>query len=80
MSFKFLRTLLLTALLSTNVFAEDILNVDVVGNKRLSKETIVVLGKIEMNKDYSDNDLNIILKNLYSSNFFEDIIKTKKIW
>ena len=73
MSFKFLRTLLLTALLSTNVFAEDILNVDVVGNKRLSKETIVVLGKIEMNKDYSDNDLNIILKNLYSSNFFEDI-------
>ena len=43
------------------------------GNKRISKETIKIYGEIELKKDYSENDLDQILKNLYSTNFFEDV-------
>ena len=46
---------------------------DVKGNQRISDETIKIYGNIELNKDYNDNDLNLILKNLYETNFFEDV-------
>ena len=29
--------------------------------------------KVQKNKDISENDLNKILNNLYSTNFFEDV-------
>jgi outer membrane protein insertion porin family len=47
------------------------LNID--GNSRISNETIKIYGKIELNKNYSENDLNQVIKNLYSTNFFENI-------
>ena len=53
--------------------AEVIKSLDIQGNKRISEETIKVYGDIELNKDYSKKDLNTILKNLYSTDFFEDI-------
>ena len=43
------------------------------GNKRLSKESIILFGKVEIGKDYNSNDLNTILKRLYETNFFEKI-------
>ena len=73
MYLKFFKTFLCVTFFTTSVFAENVLNIDVEGNKRLSKETIIVLGDIEINKDYSDQGLNTILKNLYSSDFFENI-------
>ena len=56
--------------------AEVIKSLDIQGNKRISEETIKVYGDIELNKDYSKKDLNTILKNLYSTDFFEDIQMT----
>ena len=53
--------------------AEKINSVIVDGNKRLSKESIIVFGNIIINNNYNDENLNIILKDLYSTNFFEDI-------
>ena len=53
--------------------AEEINSVIVDGNKRLSKESIIVFGNIIINNDYNDQNLNIILKDLYSTNFFQDI-------
>ena len=53
--------------------AEKINSVIVDGNKRLSKESIIVFGNIIINNDYNDQNLNIILKDLYSTNFFKDI-------
>ena len=38
-------------------------------NERISKETISTYGKIILNKDYSQSDLNLIIKNLYDTNF-----------
>ncbi len=53
--------------------AEIINKVEVSGNKRVSKETIQIYGDININRDYSEEDLNKILTNLYSTNFFEDV-------
>ena len=56
-----------------NSLADVIKDISINGNKRISKETIVVLGKINVNQNYESKDLNAILKNLYESNFFKDI-------
>ena len=47
--------------------------VKIEGNNRISKETIFIYGEIELSKDYSEDKLDKILKNLYSTNFFEDV-------
>ena len=57
----------------TFCFGEIIKEIKVNGNKRLSKESIIVFGKIEINSNYNSNDLNIILKNLYETNFFKEV-------
>ena len=57
----------------TNAFGEVIKNVDVSGNKRISKETVLVLGNISMGQNFEKKDLNNSLKKLYDSNFFKDI-------
>ncbi|MBD1153525.1 outer membrane protein assembly factor BamA [Pelagibacterales bacterium SAG-MED24] len=54
-------------------FAETLKDIKIEGNKRISKETIIVLGKIEVNTEYDDNKINNTLKNLYKTNFFKEI-------
>ena len=56
-----------------NLSAEVIQKIEVKGNDRISVETIRVYGDIVVGKDYSNFDVNEILKNLYDTNFFEDI-------
>jgi outer membrane protein assembly factor BamA len=56
-----------------NVNAEIINNIEISGNKRISKETILVLGDISPNKNLNKDDLNNSFKNLYETNFFQDI-------
>ena len=53
--------------------AEIINKIEITGNNKVSDETIKIYGEIEINKDYNEADLNKILNNLYSTNFFEDI-------
>ncbi len=53
--------------------AEIVNEIKIKGNKRVSDETIKIYGKIETQKDYTDSDLNLIIKNLNSTNFFENI-------
>ena len=53
--------------------AEILKDVKITSNTRVSEETIKIYGKIEKGKDYNDKDLNRIFKDLYSTNFFEDI-------
>ena len=44
------------------------------GNNRISDETIKVYGKVkEPNSNYSKDELDNILKDLYSTNFFENV-------
>ena len=56
-----------------NLSAEIIQKIEVKGNDRISDETIKVYGEITTGKDYSPFDINKILKNLYNTNFFEDV-------
>ncbi len=60
-------------LLSTNLNAEILKKVEITGNSRISSETIKVYGDIELNKDYSDDDINVIIKKLYDTKFFSKI-------
>ena len=72
--FRFLSTIILiTNLFSSSAFAELLKDINVIGNQRISKDTIIVLGKIELGSDYNDERLNTTLKNLYNSDFFEDV-------
>ncbi len=57
----------------TYLNAEVVKEIQISGNQRVSEETVKVYGDIEINKNYNELDLNKILKNLNSTNFFEDI-------
>ena len=39
----------------------------------MSDETVKIYGNIKENKDYSERELDLILKNLFETDFFEDI-------
>ena len=53
--------------------AAVIKDVKILNNERISKETIITYGEIKLNQDYDSKQINKILKNLYDTNFFEDI-------
>ena len=57
----------------THAISTIIDNFEVNGNKRISKETIIVIGGINIDKDIDENEINNALKKLYNSNFFSDI-------
>ena len=58
---------------SQNLFAEIVNKIEIDGNSRISSETIKMFTGVSINDDLSENDLNQILKNLYDSNFFENV-------
>ena len=70
---KIIILILLFILKINTVLATIINDVSVTGNDRITKQTIINFGEIEIGSDVSDNDLNDYLKNLYETNFFEDI-------
>ena len=47
--------------------------INIQGNKRVSNETIKIYGNIEIGKDYSEKTINEIVRNLYSTDFFEEV-------
>ena len=55
------------------VKAEIVENIVIEGNKRISDETIKIYGELELNKNFTESDLNKVLSNLNSTNFFENI-------
>ena len=58
---------------STQSVADIIKEIEINGNDRISDETILVLGNISKGENLNSNQLNIILKDLYETNFFNDI-------
>ena len=53
--------------------AEIIKKIEITGNERVSEETVKVYGDISINQNVDNLKINEIIKNLYSTNFFEDI-------
>ncbi len=68
-------TLALSIFFITNfAYAEIVNKIEISGNKRISEETIKVYGDIKpLGSDFSNTDINNILKKLYSTDFFEDV-------
>ena len=73
MNKKIFRLLILCLFLITPTYAELVKNVEINGNTRLSDESILVFTKIDLTKDFTKNDFNRILKDLYETNFFKNI-------
>ena len=59
--------------LNTSLKSEIVKDIKVVGNERISSQTIVVLSNINEGDDLNKNSLNIVIKNLYETDFFKDI-------
>ena len=68
--FKFFLILILSTNLS---FSDQITEIKIIGNKRISNETILVLGDINSGQEFTNENLNSTLKKLYETNFFSDI-------
>ena len=47
--------------------AEIVKKIIIEGNNRVSDETIKIYGDIEINKDYSEKDINKIIQKIYST-------------
>ena len=71
--YKILLTLIITFLFATKSNSEIIKKVIVENNERITKDTILVFSDIKIGKDYTPNDLNLVIKDLFSTNFFSDI-------
>jgi len=71
--FKFLSIILFLFLFSAKGNSEIIKDIKVLNNERITKETILVFSNVKLGKDYTNNDLNLIIKDLYQTNFFSNI-------
>ncbi len=64
---------LILIFLSFPAYAEMIKKIDVSGNQRISSETIKVFSGVKINTEVDLENLNQIIKNLYKTNYFEDV-------
>ncbi len=65
--------LLFSISLASPLKAEKLNKIVISGNERISDETLIVYGEIEKNKDYTQEEINNIIKNLYDTKFFSKI-------
>ena len=55
------------------VNANVINKININGNDRISKQTIILFSDIQLNENITNDKLNKILKNLYETNFFKNV-------
>ena len=71
---KFLLQLITIFFILISVAKSEVIEkIELKGNKRISQETILVLGDIPKGKNFNTTNLNNSLKKLYETNFFSDI-------
>jgi len=54
-------------------FADVIKKIEVEGNSRISSETIKIFSQVSINDNLNVKDLDVILKRIYSTDFFKDV-------
>ncbi len=70
---KIIITIFLFFSFNTVLFAEVVNEFQIKGNERVSKDSIKMFSNIKVGDDINKNDLNQILKDIYDTNFFEDV-------
>ena len=68
-----LLSLIFYFLLVFNAVSEMINKIEINGNKRISDKTIILFGDLKENQEYDALKINKILKNLYKTDFFDDV-------
>ena len=67
------KSILIIFIITISANSEIIKEIKVNGNKRVSSATIKIFSEIEVNSDLSVNQLNDVVKKLYSTNFFNNV-------
>ena len=70
----FLQFFLFTIFLTFSVYSKNYEKIIINGNERISSETILVFSEIPDNEYLDENSINEILKKLYKSGFFKDVV------
>ena len=69
---KLLNIIILYIFFNTNsLYAEVVKEIIIVGNDRISNETIKIFTNVDVEDDLVEEDLNLVLKNLYNTNFLK---------
>ena len=53
--------------------AEAIKKIEIEGNNRISDSNVILFGNINIDEDYDFKKINKVLKDLYETEFFEDV-------
>ena len=70
---KLISSVILFFFLLMPINAEEIKEIRVINNDRISKDTIQIFSGIKIGESYDQNDLNRILKDIYDTKFFSDV-------
>ena len=68
--FKFL---IITFFLTCQSIGDVVKKIEIDGNDRITDQTIQIFNPVSINDDIDAEELNIILKKLYETNYFEDV-------
>ena len=72
--FKIFLSFVVTLILLTRpLVAEIFLDFKITGNDRVSSQTILNFSKLKKNVDLTENEINRALKDIYETNFFEQV-------
>ena len=61
-------------LISSFANADILKNIEILGNKRIPTNTIIMFSDVSIGDKTGNIDANRVLKNLYDTNFFEDVV------
>jgi len=71
---KFIFSLLISFFILINSsYAEEINEIKITGNNRISDETIRVFSDLDLSQNIEDINLNNLIKQLYETNYFSDV-------
>lgn len=54
-------------------YAENFSEIKIIGNERISSETVIMFSGLQLGNDLNENDLNNSIKALYSTDYFKDV-------
>ncbi len=77
MNLKFIKIIIISLFfifgINRSAFSEVVNDIKIIGNERISKETIIMFSEVSINENLDSSKLNKTLKNLYQTTFFENV-------
>ena len=64
---------LLSLMFTSYAYSDVVTDIVIKGNERVNSETIKIFGKVKIGQNLQEKDLNQILKDLYETNFFDNV-------